>query len=89
MPTWRFHTVPVLKDKAIRYEWTWEAVPAEGPAEKAALSFASVSECIQDARRCGFTGEIDLSNGFRVGERSDTGLLVGKRADSDAFLFFR
>lgn len=72
---WRFHTIPVCTSETISYRWTWSVA---GEEMRAGNTFSGLHECVADATSNGFTGRVNPTHGFRVGDRQDAGIIVSE-----------
>lgn len=81
--SWQFHTIARQLGAAVRYEWRWRARSADGTTTESQRSFLSLTECVEDARREGFTGEADPTRGFGVTRGGERGLSVRDAGEDD------
>jgi hypothetical protein len=59
--------------------WQWRAEASDGTVSVSAKSFVTLPECVADAKRCGFAGDVDPSTGkfatthyeMKIGEYGD------------------
>ena len=61
--SWLFKTVPVQRASSSAQVWQWQCVCAHGDVVDSNHVFATLAECVRDARRNGFDGEVDASDG--------------------------
>jgi hypothetical protein len=61
--SWLFKTVPVLRASSSAQAWQWECVCTDGDIVDSRVVFATLAECVRDARRHGFDGTVDPSAG--------------------------
>ena len=79
--SWQFQTIARQLGKAIRYEWCWRTT-IDGLTSTSKRTFPTLTECVEDARHCGFRGTVDPAAGFRFTNRADHGVNI-QQSDSD------
>jgi hypothetical protein len=60
---WLFKTVPVQRVSSSAQAWQWQCVCAHRDVLDSTHVFATLAECVRDARRNGFDGKVDPSEG--------------------------
>jgi hypothetical protein len=61
---WRFKSVPHrVASTAIAHVWQWQTETPDGVLIASTEAFHTLIECVRDARRNGFTGELDPVTG--------------------------
>ena len=60
---WVFKPACRTDDRSTAQLWAWHARRADGGTVSSVLLFDTLSECVRDARRNGFDGEVDPTQG--------------------------
>jgi hypothetical protein len=63
---WKFKTVARTTPTSAAHYWQWQVVSAEGSVKASENVFGTLTECVQDAQRNGFTGRVDPVDGRAV-----------------------
>ena len=61
--TWKFKTVAETTLTSAAHYWHWQVVLADKSVRLSTRLFGTLGECVQDARRNGFTGIVDSLDG--------------------------
>ena len=75
--TWRFRSVSHEQAGATAHLWQWEVFIGQRSIGESQRFFNTLIECVCDAKRCGFTGDIDpasgafISNEYRITTQDD------------------
>jgi hypothetical protein len=67
--TWRFSSVAHRERDATSHVWKWEAMIGERVIGKSRHRFSTLLECVRDAHRCGFAGDVDPATGSFVADK--------------------
>jgi hypothetical protein len=61
--TWLFKSVSCSDPSSTAQLWRWHARSAEGGSTFSAQLFGTLAECVHDAQRHGFSGQVDPAQG--------------------------
>src|SRR4051794_4855026 len=61
---WFFRCASQRTDGAVAQLWGWRTVSGNGDERGSAAVFATLAECVRDAQRHGFDGEVDAAHGM-------------------------
>ena len=62
--TWRFRSVCRDSGATTAHEWKWEVSIGQQRIGESKRLFSTLTECVQDAQRCGFAGDVDAATGL-------------------------
>ena len=80
--TWRFRSVCHEDAGATAHLWKWEVSIGQTRLGESHRLFNTLIECVSDAQQCGFTGEVDPTNGafisneYRITTHDDGGVTL-------------